>query len=142
MNEKWDGRFLEMARHVSSWSKDPSTGVGAIVVQKRRVKSTGYNGFPPGIADDDRLDYRTVKYRLTVHAEMNALIQAGNSCEGATLYLWGMPGPPCSECAKHIIAAGIARVVSRDGDRPERWADTFELSEQLLEEAGVEYVEL
>jgi dCMP deaminase len=69
MREKWDCRFLEMAELVGSWSKDPSTKVGAVIVDKdRRIVSTGYNGFPQGIADrSELLNDREKKYKLIVH---------------------------------------------------------------------------
>lgn len=139
---RWDLRFMEIALDVSRWSKDPSTKVGAVVVQGRRIRATGYNGFPRGIADDGRLEDRLTKYAIVVHAEMNAVLDAGRDCEGATLYLHGMPGPPCSSCAKHMIQAGIRRVVTRAGETPERWREDLERSRALLAEAGVELVEL
>ena len=73
--KKWDLRFLEMARNAASWSKDPSTKVGAIIVDDdKRVISVGYNGFPKGVRDDERLDDRQEKYKIIVHAERNALL--------------------------------------------------------------------
>ena len=64
MSDKWDLRFLELARHISDWSKDPSTKVGCVVVgPDREIRSTGFNGFPRGIEDDDdRLQNREKKY--------------------------------------------------------------------------------
>ena len=65
--KKWDLRFLEMARNAASWSKDPSTKVGAIIVDDdKRVISVGYNGFPKGVRDDERLDDRQEKYKIIV----------------------------------------------------------------------------
>jgi dCMP deaminase len=139
MNPKWDRRFLEMARLVSSWSKDPSTKIGVVLVKDRKVVATGYNGFPTGIADDDRLDDRERKYALVVHAEMNALLQAGRDAEGSTLYLWGFSGCPCQNCTKHIIQAGVKKVVYYDGPTPpERWAAELEAARNTLGEASVE----
>lgn len=133
---KWDSRFLDIAVLVASWSKDPSTKVGAVVVKDREIKSTGYNGFPKGIEDsDERLHDRETKYKYVVHAERNALIQAGKECEGATLYIAGLP--PCSECAKQIIQAGIETVKVGDIDRPERWESDMCLAQNMLAEAGI-----
>lgn len=138
--DKWDLRFMEEAKAKSLWSKDPSTKIGCVIVQGRKIKATGYNGFPPGIVDTEyRLNHRETKYALVVHGEMNAIIQAGHSCEGATLYLYGMPGPPCANCTKHLITAGIRRVVSRSGEWPSRWAEDFERSIGMMAEAGVDY---
>jgi dCMP deaminase len=74
MSTDWDARYLDLARHVAKWSKDPSTQVGAVVVGKDRRKiAVGYNGFPRGIADDNRLFDREVKYTLIQHAERNVI---------------------------------------------------------------------
>jgi dCMP deaminase len=110
---KWDTRFLALAQHVSSWSKDPSTKVGAVIARDKTEISMGYNGFPSRIEDHSEfLNYRPTKYRYVIHGEMNAILKAGREgrdINGATLYLF--PLPPCAECAKHIVAAGISRVV-------------------------------
>jgi dCMP deaminase len=53
MTKKWDKRFMELAKQVSTWSKDKSTGVGAVIVNdKKKVLSLGFNGFPRGVDDD------------------------------------------------------------------------------------------
>lgn len=138
MNEKWDRRFLEMARLVSTWSKDPSTKIGVVLVKDRKVVATGYNGFPTGVADDERLHEREEKYALIVHAEMNAILQAGHDAEGSTLYLWGFTGPPCRGCTKHVIQAGIKRVVVNGGNPPpDRWKAELDAAYATYEEVGV-----
>ena len=107
MSEKWDNRFLELAKHISGWSKDPSTKVGCVVVgEDREIRSTGFNGFPRGINDDAaRLTDRDKKYPLICHAEENAIMHAariGISLKGSTAYVtW----PPCSRCARSLIQA-------------------------------------
>lgn len=108
---KWDKRYLELAREVASWSKDPSKKIGAIAVgSKGQVLSQGYNGFPRGIDDSKRrYEDRAIKYKYVVHAEMNVIYNAtynGISLDGATLYVYGLP--VCSECAKGIIQTGIS----------------------------------
>lgn len=113
LNRKWDRRFIELAAHVATWSKDPSTKVGCVVVNsERRVLAMGYNGFPSGVLDSaERYANRPMKYRMVVHSELNAICNAsqqGVSLKGAVMYL---PFPPCNECMKGIIQAGIARVV-------------------------------
>ena len=98
MTSKWDIRFIELARHISGWSKDPSTKVGCVVVgEDREIRSTGFNGFPRGIDDDpERLADREKKYPLICHAEENAIMHAariGVSLKDSTAYVtW----PPCS----------------------------------------------
>tara|TARA_R110000851_G_scaffold104499_1_gene222203 strand:- start:360 stop:611 length:252 start_codon:yes stop_codon:yes gene_type:complete len=74
MSPKWMKRFMDMAVHVSEWSKDPSRKIGAVIVDPntRQILSLGYNGFPQGIEDDARLNDKAVKRKLVVHAEMNA----------------------------------------------------------------------
>lgn len=114
VNSKWDTRFMKLAREISTWSKDPSSKIGAVIVNDdRRILATGYNGFPKGIEDtEERLNDREQKYPRIVHAEMNALMNAlysGVSVKGATIYVYGLP--VCPECTKSIISAGIKRVV-------------------------------
>ena len=80
LSNKWDIRFLEMAKLVASWSKDPSTQVGAVAVRNRTVIAQGYNGFPRG-CDDHELYYlnKAIKYKRIVHAEMNAIYNAAEN---------------------------------------------------------------
>ena len=75
---KWDKRFLELAKQIASWSKDPSTQVGCVVVgPDREIRSTGFNGLPRGIEDsEDRLNNREIKYPMICHAEENAIMHA------------------------------------------------------------------
>ncbi len=137
--KKWDLRFLELAKHISTWSKDPSTQVGAVIVDKRnRVISTGYNGFPRGVKDSpERLNDREVKYSMVIHGEINALLFATQPLEGSTLYLW--PFLSCSKCTAIIINAGVKRVVAPENDNP-RWNDSIKLSQELYFEAGVQVI--
>lgn len=139
----WDYRFLESARDVGSWSKDPSTKVGAVIVNSRnRRVSEGFNGFPRGIADTvERLSDREVKYALTIHAEENAILAAamsGSSVEGCTMYV---TLPPCSRCAARLIEVGIKRIVTAypGADFLARWKDSLLLAREILHEAGVEF---
>lgn len=133
---KWDGRFLRLAELIAEWSLDPSTQVGAVIVDPdRRVVSLGYNGLPHGVADTfERLHNRDLKYKLMVHAERNAIIFAQRSLRGCCLYTW--PFMPCVPCAGMIIQAGITRVVAPASDNP-RWQSDFVLSRVLFREAGV-----
>lgn len=135
---KWDRRFMDLAFFVCRWSKDPSTRVGAVVVNGRQV-AIGYNGFPPGIEDRaDRLADRELKYRLIQHAERNVLDLAGFPLNGATLY---STLPPCTECAKSVISKRVARVVTTPLDRiaPHRgkWREEATFARSMLFEAGV-----
>lgn len=143
MSEKWDFRFMEMADLVATWSKDPSTQVGCVLVdQNRHIIATGYNGFPRGVEDrEDRLNNREQKYMLIMHAEANAILQAAAPTAGATAYITHRP---CAGCTGILIQAGIKRVVTRppaDGFA-ERFAESFRASDAMMSEAGVslEYV--
>ena len=119
----WDDRFIRLAKEISTWSKDPSKKIGAIIVKDKRILATGYNGFPKGIDDaPEKYENRELKYELVVHAEMNAIYNAtfnGISLKDSTLYVWGLP--VCSECSKGIIQVGINRIVMAADDVPQRW---------------------
>jgi|TARA_Y100000992_G_C21243049_1_gene481754 dCMP deaminase len=110
---KWDYRFIKLAKEIASWSKDPSTKVGAIAVNDKRIIATGYNGFPKGIEDsNNRLSDRNTKLAFMVHAEKNLIYNAtshGVCLKNSTVYIYGLPC--CSECFKGLIQVGIIRVV-------------------------------
>lgn len=136
----WDARFLEMAKLVSSWSKDPSTQVGAVITKGKFVVSIGFNGHPKGVEDSgERLENREVKYRTIIHAELNAILTSRQDLQDCTVYVW--PFMPCSQCGAAIIQAGIKRVVAPKSDN-ERWAESFAFTKKIFEEAGVELVEV
>lgn len=139
---KWDVRYLNLAKEVSTWSKDPSSKIGAVAVgSKGQVLSQGYNGFPRGIFDGGaRLKDRELKYKYIVHAEQNLIYNAtynGVSLDGATLYVTGLP--VCSECAKGVIQVGIKRVVMPEQDIKENWKESWDYSKVFFNEAGVKY---
>lgn len=140
--KEWDQRFMEVARLTSTWSKDPSSKVGAVTVNSKNiVVSSGWNGFPRGLKDDfSRLTDRELKYKFVVHAEMNTIYNAtynGVSLDGSTLYVYGLP--ICSECAKGVIQVGIKRVVMPISVMPEKWFESWLTSKSFFDEAGVEY---
>jgi dCMP deaminase len=140
---KWHDRYMEMARKVSEWSKDPNTKVGAVAVgSKGQILSQGFNGFPRGILDsEDRLQDRETKYKYVVHAEMNVIYNAtynGVSLDKSSLYVYGLP--VCSECCKGIIQVGISTVyVSKEclELRP-HWQESWMRSVDMFSEAGIE----
>lgn len=144
---KWDARYLKLAEQVGSWSKDPSTKVGAVAVGDHgQVLSQGYNGFPRGISDNpERLENRELKYRYIVHAEMNAIYNAslaGVSLNGSTMYVHGLPC--CSECTKGLIQVGVRRIVIPRQSVPDKWKESWQISRRMCEEAHVhvEMIEL
>lgn len=135
---KWDERFLELAQVVSSWSKDPSTKVGAVIADKKHIVSVGFNGFPPHVEDrDEWLNERETKYKLIIHAEINAILNSNRSVAGCTLYTY--PLFPCPDCSKHLSASGITRVVSRVAslEAAERWG--LHQTKFILGRMGIEY---
>ena len=136
----WDKRFLDLAFHIAGWSKDPSTKVGCIIVgEDREIRSTGFNGFPRGIEDsEDRYTNRDLKYPLICHAEENAIMHAariGVSLKNCRAYVtW----PPCTRCARSLIQAGVVEVVyPQDCEVPERWMADFDMSTDMMGEAGL-----
>ena len=140
MSDKWDKRFLDLAKHISEWSKDPSTKVGCIVVgEDREIRSTGFNGFPRGIEDkQERLEDREQKYPMICHAEENAIMHAariGISLKGTMAYVtW----PPCSRCTRSLIQAGVSEVIyPKDLEIPERWQKDFDVASSMMKEAGI-----
>jgi dCMP deaminase len=138
MTGSWDSWFLSLCEAVATKSKDPSTKVGSIIVDPyNRVVSVGYNGFPRAVLDiAKRYADRTQKYSRVIHAELNAILFSRRDLEGCTIYT--TPFPPCNDCAKAIIQCQIKRVVSYlDHIHNERWADSFKISEEMYQEAGV-----
>ena len=113
--DNWNHRYLDLAAQVASWSKDPSSKIGAVAVGgKGQILSQGYNGFPRGVNDsDERYNDRPTKYKLVVHAEMNVIYNAtynGVSLDGSTIICcWSCLC--CSDCAKGIVQVGINKIV-------------------------------
>lgn len=148
-SEKWHKRFMELARLVATWSKDPSTKTGAIVVgPDREIRATGYNGLVRGVDDNkpERME-RPTKYDFFEHAERNAIYNAcltGTSLKGCIMYA---THPPCTDCARAIIQAGIKIVVTNEMEinsvtPTNTWRDKLSYSQQMFDEAGIEYIVL
>lgn len=147
MDTKWDKRFLDLAAHYATWSKDPSTKVGAVLVCDRNiVVGHGYNGPPRGVKDtEERLNNRELKYKYVVHAEVNAILMAGEKAKGARLYVYPtfMLPPICHDCCKIAIQAGVKEIIGympdESEERVKRWAESIQISRSMCEEAGVKY---
>jgi len=103
--------FMQGVYWVASKSKDPKTKIGALLVKDKRIISTGYNGIPIGVNDDDETRHqRPEKYKWYEHGERNAIYAAakyGINTDGATLYTNALP---CVDCARGIIQSGIKEV--------------------------------
>lgn len=134
----WTKRFIDMADLVASWSKDPSTRVGAVIVRPdKTVASVGFNGFPAGM-DDSPAAYadREFKLKHIVHAEFNALDHLSASPSGCDIYI---THPPCRRCAEDLVVARISRVFFRKPDAAllSRW--NIQDSLDYLDKYGIEY---
>ena len=135
----WNRRFMAVAELVASWSKDRSRQCGCVVVgPDREIRSTGYNGFPRGVNDDEEdRHHRPVKYLWTEHAERNAVYNAarmGLSLKDCTIYVsWY----PCADCARAIIQSGIRTVVCKEPDWDDQiWKADFAVTKVMLAEGG------
>lgn len=135
----WDERYLGLAHHVATWSKDPSTKCGCVITRNNHILSLGFNGIPTGLDDEKYLHPRETKIACVLHSELNAVLNANVPLADATLYV---TGAPCSNCAATIIQVGIKRVVMPPVDREfaKRW--NWHLSEQMFKEVGIEVSEI
>lgn len=144
---EWNGRFLDLARLIATWSKDPNTQCGSVAIgPDKRILSVGYNGFPRRISDtQERWEDRNEKYKYVVHSEMNLIYNAchnGISLNGATLYVSGLP--VCNECAKGVIQVGFTKVIMaseyfKPNQTNQKWIKSFELTEKMFQEAGIDF---
>lgn len=139
----WSEFFIAITKVCALKSKDPHTQVGACLVNHRnQIISTGFNGFPRGLIDDDYPWARagnalTVKYSYVVHAELNAIITARCDLTGLVLYTTLFP---CAACAKVIVQTGIKTVYYL--------YDTYiheydgQAAVKMLQDAKVKYIQL
>lgn len=139
----WNLRFMQLADHIAQWSKDRSSKVGAIIVDRNMMLSTGYNGFPRGVDDDiEERHQRPLKYDWVLHAEENAIINAarhGIKTHGTDMYVnWF----PCSKCAGMIVNAGIKRIFcDKEPDFENQvFGAGFKQAIEKLTEGGVEII--
>lgn len=136
----WDWRMMAMAKLVATWSKDPSTKVGAVIADREhRVVSVGYNGYPMWMPDTAVTDPRNIRLGKTIHAEVNAILNAGRPIPvGSTLYT---TFPPCDRCMVQIIQTGVHTVITLPPVVPRlEWMDSFLLARQCAKECDVDYV--
>ncbi len=137
----WDEFFMSMAILASKRSKDPSSQVGAVIVDDdHKVVSIGYNGMPRLIDDKDlswnKNEGLDNKYLYVCHAEFNAILNVrnGSSVSGCTVYVTLFP---CNECTKAMIQTGIKKIIYLD----DKYADHIETkaSKKMLDLAGIKY---
>lgn len=135
----WDDYFMNNALLAAMRSKDPSTKVGAVVVNEdKRIIGIGYNGFPNGCSDEDfpwerEGDFLETKYAYVVHAEENAILNSTASVKGASIFVSLFP---CHECAKKIIQSGIREVVYQSDKYDGTPGNSA--SKRMLKAAGVQ----
>jgi dCMP deaminase len=143
-NSKWDERFLKLAEHVATWSKDLSTQTGAVIVRPNKsIASVGFNGFAQLMQDDPALYLnRDEKYSRIIHCEINALIFSREQLTNYTLYTW--PFASCDRCCVQMLQAGIRRFVFPilPEDKKERWLIPLTKTKQYIQEAGALWIEL
>ena len=122
-------------------SKDPSTQVGACIVNKKnKIVGAGYNGLPIGCDDDEfpwekQGQFLDTKYPYICHAELNAILNnIGMDLQGCKIYTALFP---CNECSKAIIQSGIKEVIFLS----DKYADTdaAKASKLMLDKASVAY---
>lgn len=136
----WDEYFMGVALLASMRSKDPSTTVGACIVNSdNKIISTGYNGSPTGYDDDtmpwDREgDFQNTKYAYVCHSELNAILNSPSVVKGCKVYVTLFP---CNECAKAIVQSGIKEVIYLS----DKYANSENniASRKLFDECGVNY---
>jgi dCMP deaminase len=142
--DNWDKRYMDLARHIATWSKDLRKKVGAVAIgNSGQILAQGYNGLPRGMWDDPALMTQENKLLYTVHAEMNCIYNAslsGVSLKGSTMYVSGFP--PCSSCAQGIVQSGIQIVYCDVKDywemsNSDRWKDHLVASEKIFSACGV-----
>ncbi|MCM1371235.1 MAG: dCMP deaminase family protein [Clostridium sp.] len=139
----WDEYFISLAILSGMRSKDPSTQVGACIVDKNnKVLSLGYNGAPIGYDDDSYMtwdrdgDFLNTKYAYVCHAELNAILNSHTSLKESKIYVYLFP---CNECAKLIIQSGIKEIIYVCDKYKD--TDSVKASKKMLDACGVKYTE-
>jgi len=132
----WEEYFMTLALVASLKSKDPSTQVGAVIIDNktRKLVSSGYNGFPRYIDDALVPQTRPEKYLYVVHAELNAILHAARELADCSLYATVFP---CSDCMKTIVQTGIKRVVYLSELNGGNWEESRKATMKMAELAGM-----
>lgn len=142
MMSDWDSKFMKLAQHIGSWSKDCGRKVGAVIVgDGNEIRSTGFNGIPRGVADDvpERHCRETKeKYIWSAHAERNAVYNAariGLSIKGCRMYCTLFP---CTDCVIALIQSGVVELITTKPDlKDPQWGENYKRSQTMLKEAGI-----
>jgi dCMP deaminase len=136
---------MRSAKHFSTFSKDPSTKVGAVFVRDNRIVAHGWNGFPRWFDDSaDKYADREYKYKFVVHAEANCVYNAareGTCLKGCEVYVHGLT--VCSKCALGLVQAGVGAVhmcaPPPESETARRWRDDFKVSRYVLDRGRIEF---
>ena len=139
----WDQRFMALARHIATWSKDRGRKVAAVIVGvDNEIRATGYNGLPRGVCDtiEDRHSRETKeKYIWSAHAERNAIYNAariGVPLKGCRLYTTLYP---CTDCVIALIQSGIVELITQQPDfNDPQWGEGYKRAQTMLQEAGIQ----
>jgi len=144
--EEWHKYFLQMARLVSTKSKDESTKCGCVLTKDNAVISTGYNGLCAGMEYSKEVNVRPYKYLVFEHSERNAVYLAaklGTSLNGSRAYV---TGPPCADCARALIQSGVKEVywpVKHNFiTRMDQWGESCKASQDIFTKCGVIFKEV
>lgn len=139
----WDEYFMGVAMLSAYRSKDPSTKVGACIVnEENRIVGVGYNGFPAGCDDNDlpwgrEGSFLETKYPYVCHAELNAILNSSINLKNSRIYVALFP---CNECAKAIIQSGIREVIYLEDKYKD--TDIVIASKKMMDMSGVKYRQL
>lgn len=134
----WKEYYMSIAETVSQKSKDPSTKVGCVIISEdNKPISFGYNGFVAGCDESFMTFEKPMKYYLTIHAEMNALISAQRSLKGSTVYVTHLS---CENCMKHLIQAGVKKIVYKYSNTAGNYFDSevCDALRRLIKASGIE----
>jgi dCMP deaminase len=135
----WEEYFMSLALVASLKSKDPSTQVGAVIIDNktRKLVSSGYNGFPRYIDDGQVPQTRPEKYLYVVHAELNAILHAQRELSDCSLYVTVFP---CSECMKAVVQSDIKRIVYLNDLNGNDWDESKKATMKMADLAGIKIV--
>jgi dCMP deaminase len=138
----WDQKFMSLAQHIGTWSKDRGRKIGAVIVgPDNEIRATGFNGIPRGVRDDveERHDRETKeKYIWGAHAERNSIYNAariGVALKGCRIYSTLFP---CIDCVIAIIQSGIVELITTPPalDDPQ-WGEGWKRGLIMLQEATI-----
>lgn len=143
-------KYYKLTEYMANlFSKDPSTKVGSLFMypETLQILSMGYNGMPRGINEMQEHRWeRPLKYKLTEHAERNAIYNAARSGTSLRDSICVVSMFPCTDCARGIIQSGCRMVVAKDIDcflkehpnTSDHWKEDWVISAEMMREAGIE----